>query len=109
MYPYLGYNYKQEEIVLDVFKVVFTKQAKRDLLKIPLHVVRKIQGCVDDIENAGLSEVRKVSGYHDELLKGKRAGQRSVRLSKAYRAIYVIGQDSNIEIVKVLEVNKHDY
>lgn len=50
-----------------------------------------------------------IPGYHDEPLKGNRTGQRSIRLSKAYRAIYIIDNDDNIEIVKVLEVNKHDY
>lgn len=53
--------------------------------------------------------LKKVPGYHDEALKGKRSGQRSIRLSKAYRAIYVIDQGGKIEIVKVLEVNKHEY
>lgn len=56
-----------------------------------------------------LGEVRKIPGYHDEPLKGTRTGQRSIRLSKAYRAIYEIDQEGKIEIVKVLEVNKHDY
>lgn len=41
----------------------------------------------------GLREVRKIKGYHDELLKGKRAGQYSIRLNKAYRAIYIIEHD----------------
>ena len=34
-----------------------------------------------------------VPGYHDEPLKGHRAGQRSIRLSRAYRAIYEIKED----------------
>lgn len=46
------------------------------------------------VETYGLEEVRKVPGYHDEPLKGKRAGQRSIRLSRAYRAIYIIVQGS---------------
>jgi len=36
-------------------------------------------------------------------------GLRSIRLSRAYRAIYVIGGDRKVEIVKVTEINKHDY
>jgi proteic killer suppression protein len=61
------------------------------------------------LEKTGLNVVRKIPGYHDEPLKGNRRGQRSIRLSKAYRAIYIIDKEGNIEIVKVLEVNKHDY
>ena len=71
--------------------------------------MRKLQAWVDDIEHAGLNETRKIPGYHDEPLKGKRSEQRSIRLNKAYRAIYVIDQQGKIEIVKVLEINKHDY
>ncbi|OGT44499.1 MAG: hypothetical protein A3F42_01620 [Gammaproteobacteria bacterium RIFCSPHIGHO2_12_FULL_37_34] len=75
----------------------------------PLHIVRKLQSWIDDVEDTGLSEVKKISGYHDEPLKGNRTGQRSIRLSKAYRAIYIIDQEGKIEIVKILEVSKHDY
>ena len=94
---------------MNIFKVILTSQAKKDLLKIPSHIVRKCMGWVDDVEHIGLNEVRKIPGYHDEPLKGSRIGQRSIRLSKSYRAIYTIGQEGKIEIVKVLEVNKHDY
>lgn len=72
---------------MDIFNVVITKQARHDLAKVPIHIVRKLQAWIDDIEYHGLREVRKVPGFHDELLKGKRSGQRSIRLSKAYRAM----------------------
>ncbi|OGT38092.1 MAG: hypothetical protein A3F12_03055 [Gammaproteobacteria bacterium RIFCSPHIGHO2_12_FULL_38_14] len=75
----------------------------------PLHIVRKLQAWIDDVEDVGLSEVRKIPGYHDEPLKGNRTGQRSIRLSKAYRAIYIIDQEGTIEIVKLLEISKHGY
>ncbi len=55
----------------------------------------------------GIHEVRKFKRYHDEPLKGNRVGQRSVRLNRAYRAIYV-ELESEIEIL-VIEVNKHEY
>jgi len=38
------------------------------------------------VELDGVEEVRKAPGYHDEPLKGSRAGQRSIRLSRSYRA-----------------------
>ncbi len=57
-----------------------------------------------------MREVRKISGYHDEPLKGKqRNGQRSIRLSKRYRAIYMIDEANTIHFIKIIEVNKHDY
>jgi proteic killer suppression protein len=59
------------------------------------------------VENQGLSEVRKHKGFHDESLVGDRKGQRSIRLNKAYRAIYK-EVDGTVEIL-MLEVNKHEY
>ena len=94
---------------MDIYKVILSKQAKKDLTKLPLHIVRKLVAWVDNVEDSGLSTVRKIPGYHDEPLKGNRAGQRSIRLSKGYRAIYVIDCEGKIEIVMVLEVNKHAY
>ncbi len=60
------------------------------------------------VEHDGLEEVRKVPGYHDEPLRGDRSGQRSIRLSRAYRAIYEIKQDT-AHFVSVEEVSKHEY
>ena len=94
---------------MDIFKVIVTEQAKRHLTRIPAYVVLNMQSWVDDIEHRGLREVRKISGYHDEPLKGKREGQRSIRLTKKYRAIYVIGSYGSLDVIKVIEVNKHDY
>jgi proteic killer suppression protein len=63
---------------------------------------------VASVEAKGLEEVRKLPGYRDEPLKGERQGQRSIRLSRAYRAIYVIvGQ--HVAFASVEEVSKHDY
>ena len=94
---------------MDIIKVILTEQAKSNLLKVPSHIVRKLQSWVEGVENDGLNKMRKIPGFHDEPLKGKRKGQRSIRLSKAYRAIYREDREGKIEIVKVLEVNKHDY
>jgi toxin HigB-1 len=94
---------------LDISKVKLTELAKRQLLKLPSHIIRKLQAWIHGIEGDGLNYMRKIPGYHDEPLQGKRAGERSIRLSKAYRAIYLIDRDGKIEIIKVLEINKHDY
>jgi proteic killer suppression protein len=54
-----------------------------------------------------LLEARKIPGFHDEPLKGKRKGKRSIRLNKQWRAIY---QELNGYIeIEIMEVNKHDY
>ena len=64
---------------------------------------------MDQVTDVGLREVRKIPGYHDEPLKGQRFGQRSIRLSKAYRAIYKIDRSGEIHFIEVIEVNKHEY
>ena len=92
-----------------MINIVDLTNAKKDIKKVPLHVRTKLFGWVDDVEERGLEAVRKTPGYHDEPLKGKRAGQRSIRLTIAYRAIYIEKKDKGIEFVSVEEVNKHDY
>ena len=57
----------------------------------------------------GLEQTRKQPGFHDEPLKGRRKGQRSVRLSRAYRAVYEFRRDGSVEFISVEEVSKHDY
>ena len=76
---------------------------------VPVHIARKVGTWIDSVAHDGLLAVRKIPSFHDELLKGVRKGQRSIRLSKAYRAIYFIGNNGNIEIAEIIEVNKHDY
>ena len=93
----------------DIYAVVLTDSAKKDLKKVPLPVALKLQSWIDAVGNDGLREVRKVSGYHDEPLKGKRKNQRSIRLNRSYRAIYIISENQQISFVEIREVNKHDY
>lgn len=93
----------------DIFDVKLSTKANKDLKKIPLPIAIKLQAWIDDVGNRGLSEVRKIPGYHDEPLKGNRKGQRSIRLNIAYRAIYTINKAGVINFVEIQEVNKHDY
>lgn len=90
-------------------QVTLTRRAQRDLRKLPRYIIEALHAWIENIEIDGLMEVRKISGYHDEPLKGSRKGQRSVRLSQAYRAIYSIEENEEVKIVSVEEVNKHDY
>lgn len=84
-------------------------RASKQLEKLPAHIKTKFEYWCDLIRFVGILEARKYRGFHDEPLKGKRQGQRSVRLSKAYRVIYIEQEDAlNLEI-DVLEVNKHEY
>jgi proteic killer suppression protein len=90
-------------------RVELSKRARKQLKKTPRHIVENLAAWVDDVEERGLEEVRRISGYHDEPLHGNRLGQRSIRLSRSYRAIYRVCKDDCIEFVSVEEISKHEY
>jgi proteic killer suppression protein len=94
---------------LDIFNVELSLSVKKQLRKTPSHIINKLFSWVEGVEKDGLNYMRKIPGYHDERLKGKREGERSIRLSKAYRAIYIIDRDTKIQFIEVTEVNKHEY
>lgn len=89
--------------------VVLTKRAQKDLQKLPKYIVNKFKLWVEMVETEGILEARKIKAFNDEPLKGLRKGQRSIRLNKAYRAIYRQITKNEIELIEVQEVNKHDY
>jgi proteic killer suppression protein len=84
--------------------VVLFRRAEKDLATVPAHVAVKLE----DVEDRGLEAVRKVPGYHDEPLKGELKGLRSIRLSKSYRAYYLLVKGA-VEFVRVERVDKHVY
>jgi len=94
---------------MEIHIVEISPQAKKALRKVPSYILDKFEGWVKAVENEGLSQIQRIPGYHDESLKGKRSGQRSIRLNKAYRAIYILKNRSEVEFLYVEEVNKHEY
>ncbi|BBH53090.1 hypothetical protein [Fluviispira sanaruensis] len=89
-------------------QVELTKRANKELGNAPKHIKLKFVHWVDQVQEKGIYEVRKISGFHDEPLHGDRKGQRSVRLNKQWRAIYVI-INNKIEFIEVQEVTPHEY
>lgn len=85
-----------------------TKRARKTLEKAPKQVVQAYGVWELTVGEVGLTEVQKISGYHDEPLHGKLKGLRSFRLSLGYRGYYRVVSGS-IQFVMVEEVNKHDY
>lgn len=92
-----------------IYRVKLGKRARKQLQSVPRHIVENLAAWVDDVEERGLEEVRKTSGYHDEPLHGNRMGQRSIRLSRSYRAIYRLNDNGSIDFVSVEEISKHAY
>ena len=95
--------------MLKAIEVRWDKRVEKSLAKIPAYLRDKFMAWVLVVERIGLFEVRKLPAYHDELLKGDRKGQRSIRLNRAYRAIYVVHRTGQMQVVEILEVSKHEY
>ena len=93
----------------DVFEVQLSRQAEKDLQKVPNYIKEKLNLWIELVELLGLVRVREIKGYHDEPLLGFRLGQRSIRLNKSYRAFYIRQADKSVEFIEVTEVNKHEY
>ncbi len=93
----------------DIFTVRWQRRVAKQLDDLPDQIVRKFYAWVSTVQLAGLREARKSPGFHDEPLRGDRKGQRSIRLNRAYRAIYIETNNGQIELVEVIEVNKHEY
>lgn len=89
--------------------VQLTKFAEKQITKLPKHIVEALKLWVHMVQSEGVWSVRRRLSYHDESLKGKRAGERSVRLSRSYRAIYIEEDEKEVFILAVQEINKHDY
>jgi proteic killer suppression protein len=87
--------------------VQYDPKLDKDLARLPNHVLTKLRMWVEAVNHNGINEVRKIPGFYDEPLQGDRKGQRSIRLNKAYRAIYI--EDKKVVRVTVIEVNKHEY
>jgi proteic killer suppression protein len=92
-----------------IHQVRLSKFAQKQFQKLPRHIQISLRVWVDVIEKKSIDEMRRIPGYHDEPLKGSREGQRSSRLNRAYRVIYIETNQGQLEIITVLEVNKHDY
>lgn len=78
------------------------------LAKLPKQVLVKLHLWITLVGEHGVEEVRKIPGYHDEPLMGTRAGQRSIRLNRSFRAFYCV-VDGAIEFIDVFDVNPHEY
>lgn len=74
---------------------------------LPPAVVKKYELWKSLVFRHGPDKLREFPGFHDEKLKGARAGQRSSRLNVQYRVIYAVEKD--IVTVLVLEITPHDY
>jgi proteic killer suppression protein len=90
-------------------QVFISKFAEKQIKKLPKQISEALFIWVESIELTGIADIRKLKGYHDEPLKGDRKGQRSARLNRSYRVIYVENENKDLVLITVIEVNKHEY
>ena len=90
-------------------QVEWSKRVDKHIDKLPLRIKEAFLDWVESIRRFGIIQVRKRPGLHDEPLKGHRIGQRSVRLNRAYRAMYIENESGALKVIQVIEVNKHEY
>ena len=64
--------------------IVDLTHVKRQLKRIDKGIIKRLQRWVFYVETQGLLETRKIPGFHDEPLKSKWKGYRSVRLNKKW-------------------------
>lgn len=90
-----------------IYRVYNPKSCRKKLAKMPKEVRIKTAIWVNTVEFNGVTEARKIPGYHDEPLQGQRFGQRSIRLNRGYRLIYK--ENKSEKKIFILEVTKHEY
>lgn len=75
--------------------------------KLPDAALKKYELWKAIVFRHGPEKLREFPGFHDEKLKGERAGQRSSRLDQQYRVIYMVQRQ--VVTVSVLEITPHKY
>ena len=86
--------------------IQITKRALKELRTAPRYIQEKFRAWLTAVDKIGLEQTRRSRGWHDEPLKGNRAGQRSIRLNKQWRAIYE--EQENYSLI-IVEVCPHEY
>jgi toxin HigB-1 len=92
---------------LIVWRIQEHRDIEKTCQKLSRPVVKKYELWKDIVYRHGPGKLREFPGFHDEKLKGERAGQRSSRLSLQYRVVYAV--ETNIVTVFVLEITPHEY
>jgi len=83
------------------------REITKTIRRLPPWIVKEYETWKDLVYRHGPEILRQFPGYHDEQLRGEKQGQRSSRLSRQYRVIYVINRD--VITVYVLEITPHRY
>ncbi len=83
------------------------RKAAKQLESLPVDVLKRYEKWKDIVAISGPDGLRKIRGFRDEALRGRRKGHRSSRLNIQYRVIYKVLRD--LVLVQVVSVHPHDY
>lgn len=89
-------------------KVVLSSKVEKQLKRLPYFILESLESWKSKVLYLGIYDTRKIASYHDEPLQGERFGQRSVRLNKAYRLIYILDK-GEVLLLTILDISKHKY
>ncbi len=92
-----------------IYSVDISDLAFKQLRRAPKHIVAKLTAWIEAVERNGLEEVRKLPGFNDHPLKGQLKDKRAIRLSRQWRAVYVLRATAIVEFILIEEVHPHDY
>lgn len=79
----------------------------RQLRTMPREILLRYEKWKDVVTISGPGGLRRIKGFHDEVLRGQWQGHRSSRLVQQYRVIYKVVRDE--VYVQVEMLTPHDY
>jgi len=90
-----------------MWEVYENRRADKSLRRAPVEVLKRYEKWKDIVMISGPQGLRRIKGFHDEILKGKWKGHRSSRSGPGYRLIYRIKAQQIL--VEVVDLTAHDY
>jgi addiction module RelE/StbE family toxin len=90
-----------------MWEVYEHRRISRRVQRLPIEILKRYEKWKDIVRISGPVGLRRIKGFHDEVLSGEWKGHRSSRLGLQYRVIYrVVGQEV---LVEVIDITAHDY
>jgi addiction module RelE/StbE family toxin len=83
------------------------RRVDKQLSSVPVEILKRYEKWKDIVAISGPQGLRRIKGFHDEVLFGQWRGCRSSRLGLQYRVIYRVRQQQ--VLVQVIDLTAHDY
>ena len=83
------------------------RRLEKEIDTVPREVLKRYEKWKDIAMISGPSGLKRIKGFHDEILRGEWQGYRSSRLGLQYRVIYRVIPDE--ALFQVFHIAPHDY